>query len=119
MIIVSLAVTFETMGDDKDQNDVVTISASGGEGILDSTSTGKNAKWDNKSTVGPFGLWFKRQADTESTSFRVSKTGTDGWAFKAYVDGIDAQGNRARLIVFEEKFKDKKQTTSWSLHVQG
>jgi hypothetical protein len=100
MDVVSLGVSFRTTTDDKDRQDVVSISAATvANGVLDGAAIeAGNITWENNSDIGPFGLWFKGSFDSSTIDFTVSKNGEDGWDFQVTVYGIDKDGNRKTLV---------------------
>jgi hypothetical protein len=119
MLAHSLGVVFETTTDDKDQNDVVSITALSGGQVVGTSSLGSKTKWDNFSTVGPFGLWFTQEQPLETShlEFRISKTGTDGWDFNVTVTAHGPGGMAREVLLYAAlAFKDSNQSFTTALN---
>jgi hypothetical protein len=93
-----VAVSFQTTTDDKDRKDPVIIRVLRAGAEVASCQVCQNTRFDDPSTVGPFGLWFPAAYDSRELALQVEKPGTDGWHFNVIAEGIDQHGGRRELL---------------------
>jgi len=116
--IVGIKITFHCTRDDKDDQDVVTMSLTrhDGHAVGEPLQDGAGNKWDNNTKIGPFFLAIAPQ-DSSQLDLKVSKSGTDGWIFHATGVGVLEGGGEVTLIDRSEEvnFRDGNQTKTWRL----
>ncbi|HTQ40651.1 MAG TPA: hypothetical protein VMJ32_16635 [Pirellulales bacterium] len=117
--ITGVNVTFHTTRDDKDDQDIVSISivARGSDSAVGApVSVGGGNKWDNDTTVGPFFVAIAPQ-ESSTLDLHIDKTGTDGWIYHVSVAGVVIGGGQVTLIANSQEihFEDAVESISLPL----
>lgn len=118
MKVRSLAITFYTQGDDKDQNNTVYIAIDSGGKQLAAVAVGSDNTWRDNTECGPYGVWLDGDYESEDLQLRMNKTGGGEWRLRVKVEGVYDKGSGKKTVLDSSGliFTEKDPGTVLNLH---